>query len=243
MILKVIVLWLSTLPLQARIFDMKESHFGGYFQASSGSSAVGDDFFVGESSATDFSRGFTTQSGGEFGFLYRTDKVAWIFGIEMIRPPKIRGTASAGGTVNYNYISDLSVFTPKLGLECFLYETNSFRFFVNASAGTASFSFKTDYQNLTIAPNADFSIEGKSTANSLNYGFGGEWHMADNTTFVISVNSRQLNFTKMTYLKDVAASFNGAQSKGQRIVKSDGSPLEYDFTQYYYTVGFRFWLH
>lgn len=240
-----LLIWFSLLSsiAEARVFNMKDNQFGGYFQGYYGQSRVGRDFFVGESSATSFSKGFRNHTGGEFGFLYKTDKLSWLFGLELIRPDKTRGVASTSGTSNYNYTSDLSAYVPKVGLELIFFESNDFRFFVNGAVGTASLSMKTDYSNLTIAPNSNFSIEGKGSAQSLNYGMGAEWHWNDNTTFVIGASFRQLEFDKIKYLKDVASSFTGAHTKGQRILKSDGSALSYNFSNYFFSMGFRFWIH
>lgn len=228
---------------QTRVFDMNEARFAGYFNYNYGNSDVGKDYFEGESSATTFSKGFATHSGGEFGFIYSAGKIAWLFGLEIMKPPKTRGEASTGGTANYNYTSDVSVYVPKVGIELVFYQTTDFKIFASGSVGTGSLTSKSDYTNLTIAPNADFSVEGKGSANLMNYSVGGELHWTDNTTVLLAVGYRQLDFKKIKYLENVASSFTGAHSKGDQILKSDGSALKYDFTNTYLTLGFRFWIH
>ena len=228
---------------QARVFDMKETSFGGYFNATYGNSEVKKDYFTGESTATSFSKGFNTNMGGEFGFIYNTGKISWLFGLEIIKPAKTRGAASTGATANYDYTADVSVYIPKAGVELVLYQDTSYRIFANAAVGTGSLSTKNQYSNLTIAPNTDFSFEGKGSANSMNYSVGSEVHWTDNTTFLFSIGNRQLNFKKVTYLADVASSFTGAHTKGQQIMKNDGTALGYDFSNYYLTIGLRFWIH
>jgi hypothetical protein len=227
---------------EARIFDMNETSFGGYFNANYGSSKVNKDYFDGESSATDFSKGFDTNLGGEFGFIYNTDKISWLFGLEIIKPPKVHGTASQGSTTDYTYTADVSVYAPKVGVELVFYQDKDFRFFVNGAVGTANLASKTSYSGVSIAPNSDFSIEGKGTANLLNYAAGGELHWTDNTTLVTMVGYRQLNFSKIKYLNDETTSFNGSHSKGSQIIKADGSALKYDFSNMYVTIGLRFWV-
>lgn len=228
---------------QARVFNMKENSFAGFFNATYGTSSVNKDYFEGESSSTAFSKGFTTNTGGEFGFIYNMDKFSWLFGLEVIKPAKTRGVASTGANQDYSYTADLSVYAPKLGLELIFYQNNTFRLFANGSVGTASLSMKTQYSALTIAPNTNFEVEGKGTANLLNYSIGGEMHWTDNTTVSLALGYRQLDFKKIKYLDDVATSFTGAHSKGERILKSDGSALGYDFTNGYIMLGLRFWLH
>lgn len=227
---------------EARIFDMKETGFGGFFSATQGSSSVGDDYFVGESTATEFSKGFKTNQGGEFGFIYNTGSVSWLFGLEIIKPPKTRGVASTSGTANYSYSAEVSAYAPKFGLELVFYQDKNYRVFANGTFGTGSLTTKTQYTGLTIAPNTDFSIEGKGSANLMSYSIGTEFHWTDNTTVVLALGQRKLNFSKIKYLDDVATSFNGAHSKGDQIKKVDGSDLEYDFSNTYLTLGLRFWI-
>lgn len=237
------VLFFINQMAQARVFDMKENSFGGYFNATYGNSAVAKNYFENESTATTFSKGFATHSGGEFGFIYQTNHISWLFGLELIKPPKIRGTASNAGATNYSYTADVSAYVPKFGLELVFFQTTNFKVFANGMVGTGSLSSKTDYSTVTIAPTVDFSIEGKGTANSLNYSVGSEWHWTDNTTILFALGNRQLNFKKIKYLKNVASSFTGAHSKGDQILKNDGSALQYDFTNTYLALGLRFWIH
>ena len=61
---------------QARVFDMSDASFGGYFNATYGNSGVGTDYFKNESSATSYSGGFKTNLGGEFGFIYNTRQIS-----------------------------------------------------------------------------------------------------------------------------------------------------------------------
>lgn len=242
--IKVLLLLFSFAQItEARVFSMSEKSFGGYFTATYGNSAVNKNYFENESSATTFSKGFTTHTGGEFGFIYNTDKISWLFGLEIIKPAKTRGTASTGGTADYSYTSDVSVYVPKVGMELVFFQNTDYKVFANVSVGTGSLATKSEYSSLTIAPNADFSYEGKGSANLTNYSLGGEMHWTDNTTVLMAVGYRQLNFKKIKYLADVASSFTGAHAKGDQVLKSDGSALEYDFTNTYLSIGLRFWIH
>ena len=171
-----VILFLFCPLLNARVFSMNDNNFGGYFNLAYGNSSVGSDFFKGESSATTFSKGFTAHSGGEFGFIYQTSKIAWLFGLEIIKPPKTRGSASTGATANYSYIADVSAYAPKFGVELIFFQNKDYKVFASGSVGSASVATKTKYSAVTIAPNADFTIEGKGLAPLMNYSVGGEMH-------------------------------------------------------------------
>lgn len=233
---------LLSLSVQARIFAMKDAKFAGYLNLSYGSSEIKDSFFENESTATAFSKGFKVNSGGEFGFVYYSDFVAWIFGFEMIKPQKISsGTATTGATQNYKYSSEVSAFVPKIGAEISLYQDQTFRLFINGTVGTASLTTKTDYSSVTIAPNANFTVEGKGSANLASGGMGAEFHWTDNTTFMMEMGYRDLTFRKVKYVQNVT-DFQGAHTAGATILKTDGTKLKIDMTGMYYIVGLRFWL-
>ncbi len=231
-----------SLMAEARVFSMKDGQFAGYIHGTYGPSSVDTSFFEGESTSTDYSEGFVTHMGGEFGFLYRTDHFNWIFGFEIIKPTKTSGEASAGGSTDYSYTSELTVFAPKLGLEVIVYQTQKFRLGFNGTIGTASLTTKTEYTNVTIAPNADFTVKGKSAGNMLTLGIGGEWHFSDNTTFYLQGNYRNLRFDKIKYSEDVSDSFQGPQTSGGTMTELDGSRRKLNLTGIYAAAGFRFWL-
>lgn len=231
------------LQTEARVFNFRDGKFSGYLSATYGTSAIKKDFFEGESSATEYSKGFNTNMGGDFGFIYNSGYVSWLFGFEFIKPTKISGgVASTSGTQNYKYTSDVSVFAPKIGIELILYQSSTFRVFINGAVGTASLTTKTDYTEVSIAPNADFTLEGKGAANLLMGGAGFEWHWTDNTTLVFQASYRDLKFSKVEYAADAASSFQGAQTSGTTMTLADGSNRKLNFTGYYTLLGLRFWL-
>lgn len=240
--LLIFILTFSCISAQARVFNMSEGHFAGYFHGTYWSSSIKNSFLEQESTSTAHSKGFTVNTGGEFGFLYKSNSVSWLFGFELIKPTKISGQATTGANVDYRYSSDISVFAPKVGLEIVLYEEQNFKLLMNGAVGTATLTTKTEYSALTIAPSTDFTVQGKGSDNLLSLGVGGEWHMADNTTFYIQTNYRELKFNKIKYAEAVADSFQGAQPSGATITKIDGSNRKLSLTGIYASIGFRFWL-
>lgn len=234
---------LLTLQSEARVFNLTESKLAGYLSANYSASTVGKDFFIGESSSTEFSKGFTQNIGTDFGLVYRADKIAWIFGFESIKPNKISGgVSSTAGTQNYKYTSDLSVLAPKIGLELILYQAPKVRVSLHGSVGTASLQTKTDYTNLTIAPNVDFTIEGKSTTNMISSGIGTEWHWADNTAIQLFFGYREMNFSKLKAATAATDSFQGPIAKGATLTKLDGSNVKYNFSGLIAGLVMRIWI-
>jgi len=237
------LVFILTVDAQARVFKLKDSRFAGYLSATYGNSQIKDSFFESESTATDFSKGFKTNLGGDFGFLYQTGYLGWIFGFEVIKPPKISGaSATNAGTTLYNYNSDIFVFVPKIGLEVVVFQYGNFRFAVNGAIGSATVTTENNYSNLTIAPNADFTVRGEGTAQMISGGVGAEWHMVDNATLVFQTQYRDLKFRKIKYSDAVPASFQGAQPDGGTLTRLDGPNRTLDFTGVYTTLGLRFWI-
>jgi len=234
---------LSCSSVEAKVLNLEESKLAGYLSVQQSNATVKKDFFEGESSATDFSKGFTTQTGTDFGLVYRAQYVAWIFGFEFMKSNKISGaTASTAGTTDYNYTSEVSYLAPKLGLEIILYQTAKARVSIQGAVGTASLTSKSDYTNLSIAPNTDFSYQGKGAANLLNVSIATEFVLIDNTAMQIILGYRNLDFEKIKLSEDVASSFQGALTKGSVLRKLDGSQVEYDFSGLYLNLAFRVWI-
>jgi hypothetical protein len=242
------VVFFATLLLshfsQARVFNMADTKLAGYLSVNSAVSSVKKDFFLGESSATEYSKGFTQITGTDFGLIYRTDRIAWVFGFESIKPNKISGgMASTFGTTNYEYESDLSVLAPKIGLELILHQTQTYRISLQGAVGTASLQTKTDYTGLTIAPNVDFTIEAKSTANMITSAIGTEWHWSDNTALQLILGYRDLNFKTLKLAEASTNSFaGGALAKGATLTKLDGTKVKYDFSGIFVGLFFRVWI-
>lgn len=227
----------------AKIFSMSDTTLAGYLSAQYGDSAVGTQFFEGESSAVDYSKGFKKHTGADFGLIYKTQSFAWVFGFEFIRPGKIEdGVASTNGTTNYHYTSEVSYLAPKVGMEIIFYEDVFQRVSLQGTVGTASLSTKTDYTSLSIAPNSDFTIEGKGAANLVNVSVGSEWYLVDNTALQLQLGYRALHFKRIKATTDVADSFQGAIVKGTRLTRLDGSNLDYKFSGYYLNLALRIWI-
>jgi len=222
---------------------MGNEEFAGYFLLTGGTSLVKSAALDKESAADAYSSEASLNTGGEFGFAYTTGREGWRFGFEVIKPSALSGvSATQGGAEIYQVKSDVSVYAPKVGLEFLVKQTPTGRVILFGYVGSGSLSLKNDYTLVTIAPNANFSIEGKGAANLMGGGLAGEFHMMDTTTVIVEVGYRSLSFSEINYSKDVAAGFNGAIVSGARMVGTDGLDRKLDFTGAYASVGFRFWM-
>lgn len=222
---------------------MDKEAFASYFLLTGGLSAIKDQAFALESTATTYDSEVKTNIGGEIGFSYITGRAAWRFGFEIIKPGTLSGvSAQASGSEIYQLKSDLSCYIPKLGIELIVRQTPGMRLAILGYAGTASLSLKNDYTQLSVSPNGDFSLEAKSSANLMGGGFLGEFYMMDTTTFILEAAYRDLKFKDIKYSKDVAAGFNGAITAGDSMVDNTGAKRSIDFSGAYVSIGFRFWL-
>lgn len=229
---------------EARVFSMDKESFAGYFLLTSGPSAIKDQAFANESSATAYDAEVKSNTGGEIGFAYITGRAGWRFGFEILKPATLSGvSATASGSEIYQVKSDLNCYIPKLGIELIVKQTPTMRMALFGYAGTASLSMKNDYSQLSVSPNSDFSLEAKSSANLVGGGFATEFHMMDTTTILIEAGYRDLKFKEIKYSKDVASTFNGAVTAGDVMVDNTGAKRSIDFSGAYFSLGFRFWIN
>ncbi len=231
-------------PAYSRVFSMGKESFGGYFLLTGGNSAIKDKAFANESTATAYDGAYNLNTGGEFGFSYLTGRATWRFGFEVIKPTALSGVSSTlGGSEVYQVKSDLSCYIPKIGIELIVKQTPTLRLALFGYGGTASLAMKNDYSLLTIAPNADFSLESKSAANLMGGGFLTELYMMDTTTFMLELGYRDLKFKEIKYSKNVASAFNGSITAGDVVVDNTGANRMIDLSGAYISVGFRIWLY
>lgn len=159
----------------ARVFKFDTETFASYFIVNGATTALSDSPWVLESAATASDKSYSTVTGGEFGFTYKSKVVSWRFGFEILKPPKLSEvTASQDGTAVYSLASEITGYAPKIGLEISPWSRGNQRTFLFGFFGTASMSVKNSYTGLTIAPNVDHSVEmagtGSLTGGGVGYG-------------------------------------------------------------------------
>lgn len=227
---------------QARVFNMSANKLGSYLFVNYGTQGPKDSLWAQESSATTSSKNFGAMTGGEFGLTYMTKRVAWRFGFEVFKPAKLSEILAQNGSTDlYSITSDVTGYAPKVGLEIIPWMTNTQKMYVFAYAGSASFTVKNDYTNVTIAPNADHSLEMIGSGSLTGGGLGYEALFFDTTTFVFEVGMRSLKISQFK-AKTAVTTFNGSLAAGDPILKTDGTNRDLNLSGAYVTVGLRFWI-
>lgn len=148
---------------------------------------------------------------------------------------------STGGAENYTVRSDVTSYLPKVGVELNLRTTNASRIFLFGQFGTGTLALTNSYRNVTIAPNADFTMKYKGAATTQGGGLGYEFAAFDTTTIVFEAGYRQMVFDKIVYAEDVTG-FQGSHVAGDQVLRADGRRREIDFSGGYVTIGARWYL-
>lgn len=234
---------------EARVFDFKNERFCSYLRYSYSPSKIAQTAFA-DSSGTGvtFDQTVKLNHGGEFGFVYSTPVVSFLFGFEALKTqllPNIVGTDAAGTTL-YTFSSDVSGYVPKLGMEFTFTKWSTSRIYLATMTGTATMTLQNSYK-LTADGTAafptvvDFREEAQGTANLNEVGLGYEGLMSDTTTYNLELGYRTMNVAKFKHNRAVET-FNGGVNKGDPLVNADGSSRSIDFGGYYGSITFRFYI-
>lgn len=241
--------FLITNTAQARIFDINRETVAAYFRTNWGPSLVKKTAFEKASSSTETIDGEAKDNfAGEFGFVYASRYLGLKFGIEVIRPPSLKGmtATNASGTDIYTLTSDVSVVIPKVGLEFILRQWKVSRLFFAANFGSGNLTVNNAYyftadQSAAMGGITEYTEEGKATATAIDGGIGFETLLFDTTTMVLDAGYRSLKFTGLTHNRS-ATTIQGAKVKGDPFLNADGTARDIDLTGYYVGLAFRFWL-
>jgi hypothetical protein len=234
---------------EARVFDMNAEKFAGYFKAQYAPSVVKQTAFaLASNNGEVYDNSLTTLYGGEFGFIYSSRFINMRFGIEAIRPPTLKVNATnTGGTALYEVDSDVSVVIPKVGFEFNIRQRNTSRFFLNVNYGQGNLGLVNTYTfaaaGTALTGKTDYTEDGRGSAMNLDGALAYETLLADSTTMVIDVGYRSLKFPTITHNRDVNNISQGSVTKGTQMLNADGSARGLDFTGYYASLMFRFWVY
>lgn len=201
----------------------------------------------GGASTTVFNKDWTSTNTYEFGFLYTSNKLTWKFGFEMIQQPKLAENAgsSAAGAKHYDMSSELSVATPKVGLEIVMRQWPNSRLFAGVEYGFSTLTLQNSYSGIdtgVYAGMADFREELKGTSNLIGGMIGFETLMSDTTTVCLDVGYRSLSFAGVNH-NVAATTFQGPVTVGQAANDNNGSARKLDMTGYYASLWFRIWVY
>ncbi|WP_413290205.1 hypothetical protein [Bdellovibrio sp. HCB337] len=232
-----------TTRAEARVFNINSEKFAGYFLATGGPSAIGQNAFLNEdATSTTYSADVKYNYTGEFGFLYSRPYVSMRFGFEVFKPSMLKDVvASSGATEIYSLNSDVVAFAPKLGIEFNVHSTANYRSFIQVFGGSASVSYKNDYTIISYGGQSDHSVSAKGTTTYYGGSLGVESHMTDTTTYIFEFGYRKMLVDNLKYSKDVTT-FQGAQTAGSPVLDIDGNPRTLDFSGGFISIGFRFYL-
>ncbi len=190
---------------------------------------------------------FKTNMSGEFGFVYGSDPVNFRFGIEVLSPANIKDVkgSDVAGTELYSVNSEASAVIPKVVIEMAFKRWSTARMIIFAGAGSASLVARNSYVFTTAGTTqfglADFYEDLRGTSTMYEGGLGFEGLLADTTTYVLEAGYRSLNFSEIKHNRDVTT-FTGAVVKGDAAKNMDATSRVMNFTGYYLSLTFRFWI-
>ncbi len=226
----------------ARVFDLSKETFAGHLSYNFGMFPSTTAPYSDSSLADAYSDDMLTTHGGEFGFLFGKGPISFLFGLELLAPAKLQDVkASLNGTDVHTIESDFSAYAPKIGVEINFYTQSTWRLFGGGSYGMASATLKNSYSAVTATPPGAHYVMMKSSAVLYSGYAGGEMYMNDSTTVLAMLGHKVVNFSKWTYASDTTT-FDGAHSKGDEVLLSDGTSRAFNLTNQFVSIGFRFYL-
>jgi hypothetical protein len=235
---------------ECRVFNFQTERFASYLRAGMGPSTLQKAPFE-DSSGTGvtFSDAIEYNYNGEFGFVYTTPSINFVFAFEVLKSqPRTTMTGSdSGGTKLYDFSSDLSGYIPQLGIELNLKTWTTTRFYLAAAAGTADMVLQNNYKLTTdgtaaFAGVSDFREEGKAKANLQKIYIGYESLMSDTTTIALEAGYRTLALPEFSHNLAVTT-FNGAVAKGDTMINADGSTRSLNMNGIFGSLVFRFYVN
>lgn len=233
---------------EARVFDMNRESVAAYFRGGYGLSSIEKSAYE-DSSGNNVSidDGVSNIYNGEFGFALTSSRVSWRFGFEIVSPTAVSTKGKDGSGVElYKLRSDISAVAPKVGIEINFKQTPTWRIFMMAGYGQASFKMTNKYEftadGLSAFPGmADYTEDVRATVNLIDLMLGYEHLMSDATTIVFETGYRQCEVSEMKHNDDYTT-FDGAVEKGDVARNSDASQKKLSLTGAYVSIGFRFYI-
>ena len=224
----------------ARVFDMRNEEKGAYFSGTLSNVTVGSSLYQNESSASQYTEGVRTLTGGEFGLFRTAERAAIKLGFEFLIPTEVKDAAASLNDVRqYKIKSTGIIYAPKLGVDLNLISRGTFRWLLSGSVGWARLNYTNIYTEVVL-PAGDHSVEYIADEVTWTGSTGLEFFMMDTTTAIIEVGYRSLNFSKMKYHKSVTT-FTGEKNGGDAVKNQDGSPRTANFGGIFGSLSFRFY--
>lgn len=235
---------------QARLINLNQEGFASYLSYYGGSSVLGATPFENELAVDySYSESYTLSGGGEFGFLYNRGSVGYRFGIEILHPNKLEGilVKDTNQQTLYSVASDMTGYSPKLGIELGLYSRPNSRWRLLVYGGTATVTLKNDFTltatgSTTFPGVSDHSVNIKATGTQTGGAITYEFLFNDSTTFFFDMGYRSLVLNSLTYSQAVTT-FSGLKAQGDEVLDSTGSAKSLNFSGYLLNFGFRIFMY
>ncbi len=241
-----LILFFATGNSQARVFDFKNSSFGGFVGGTYGPSQATDMAYAG-SSGNNMVFDQTEQSNysAEFGFLASTKRFNLKLYAEYLFPRHLTNVtgSNAAGTGLYNLDTHVTTLIPTLALEFAVKSGNTWRLLVGGGYGYAMANLANKYTFTTAGQSFGLSdFEEDATSNSSMYlGYTAlEFQFSDIATMMLTAGYRYLKLSAFTSSAAVKG-FNGNEAIGSILLNQDGSNRSVDLSGPYGGVSFRFY--
>ncbi|MFP5519137.1 MAG: hypothetical protein ACLGGX_04495 [Bdellovibrionia bacterium] len=244
----IVLIFLST-NVQARVFNLTQEKFASYLILGGGPSGTGKTFFEGETaSSLEYSKGYSLDTSGEFGFMWASQYLNLRLGLEFISPAVLKGVeATSGTTVLYEIESKISGYVPKVGVEFNLQSTPRTRSFAFFNYGSGSITVDNTYDltadGLAAFPGVvDHVLKMKGSAQHLSGGLGFEGFFSDTTTYIFEIGYRAMNFDKLTATETVTTFSNQVYDSGDVVKFANGDNRVLNMSGYFLNLGIRIYL-
>lgn len=233
--------------LQARVFNLANENFAPYFRGSIGLSSIGKSAYEHSSGTTTvFSEEPDYNYSGEAGFLFASPRLGFTLGIEFLTSQKmsIAGT-NTSGTELMDLESQVKATILKGGVLFFYKSTNMYRGYVGFNGGFANLKLQNEYQ-LTTDGTSLYSlttVSEQAVAQAIMYEliFGFEFNLADTTTMMIEGGYRYLSVNDWEY-DGSGTNFLGSYTEGGSVLNHDGTKRQSNLSGWILAIGFRFYI-
>ncbi|HPI39286.1 MAG TPA: hypothetical protein PLJ21_00675 [Pseudobdellovibrionaceae bacterium] len=247
LIVSISIFWLSA---EARLINLNSEGFASYLSYYGGSSALATTPFENEAvSGYTYSDSLALNYGGEFGFLYNRGRAGFRFTIEVIRPNKLENllVKDSNQLTLYSMTSDITGYSPKLGIELGLVSRPTSRWILLFYGGTATVTIKNDFVltsdgSAAFSGVSDHSVILRATGTQYGGALTYEFLFNDSTTLFFDMGYRSMLLSQIVYAQSVTT-FSGVKAQGDAVMSSTGLAKTLDFSGYLLNFGFRIFMY
>jgi hypothetical protein len=236
---------------QARVFNLQSEYLASYLRGTAGTSRAGDEAFrLAGGPGTSYDDKVSYNFSGEIGFLLRfKGLVTFRVGAELLQTKPLVSIPgkNASGVDLFSLHSDVLVLQPTATLEVDVFSLNESRAFFFAGAGLSAVTIENEFVMTATGTSelggiTDFTERAVANQISGHAGFGYERLLTDTVTVAAELGYRYLPIPKFKMSNNATTIAQGATSKNDTLLNSDGSNRQIDMTGLFASVGFRFYI-